>query len=64
MPLLGRQPKLVQHMQEAVRQWLPAHEHSPPTAIVVVSAHWEGSPVRITAAAQPPMLYDYYGFPP
>lgn len=35
-----------------------------PEAIVVVSAHWEAEPVSITAAAQPELLFDYYGFPP
>jgi aromatic ring-opening dioxygenase catalytic subunit (LigB family) len=49
-------------MRETVQAWLPQDE--PPKAIVVVSAHWEGNPVRITSAAQPPMLYDYDGFPP
>ena len=35
-----------------------------PDAIVVISAHWEADPVAITAAAKPPLLFDYYGFPP
>ena len=35
-----------------------------PDAIVVISAHWEESVVRITAAESPAMLYDYHGFPP
>jgi len=35
-----------------------------PEAIVVVSAHWEASVPTITAAAQPDLIYDYYGFPP
>lgn len=35
-----------------------------PSAIVVVSAHWEESEVTITAHPQPPIVYDYYGFPP
>lgn len=34
-----------------------------PEAIVVVSAHWEETPVTITAAPAPPLLFDYYGFP-
>jgi aromatic ring-opening dioxygenase catalytic subunit (LigB family) len=36
---------------------------SQPRAIVVVSAHWESAEFALTAAAQPPLLYDYYGFP-
>ena len=35
-----------------------------PDAIIVVSAHWEESVISITAAANPPLLFDYYGFPP
>ena len=36
-----------------------------PSAIVIVSAHWEGkSTVLVTTGAKHPLLYDYYGFPP
>jgi len=34
-----------------------------PAAIVIVSAHWDESIPTINAAAAPPMLYDYSGFP-
>ena len=34
-----------------------------PTAIVVVSAHWEAEVPSITASAAPELIYDYYGFP-
>lgn len=34
-----------------------------PRAIVVASAHWEASQPTLTAGAQPPLIYDYYGFP-
>ena len=34
-----------------------------PDAIIVISAHWEESITTITASQNPPMLYDYYGFP-
>lgn len=34
-----------------------------PDAIVVFSAHWEEDEIAITAAAAPPLLFDYYGFP-
>ena len=61
LPLLGRQPEIVKHFQETVQKWLPAQK---PTAIVVFSAHWESSPVRITSASKPSMYFDYYGFPP
>jgi aromatic ring-opening dioxygenase catalytic subunit (LigB family) len=34
-----------------------------PPAIVVISAHWEEVEFTVTANAQPPLIYDYYGFP-
>lgn len=35
-----------------------------PSAILVISAHWEESVATITAGANPELIYDYYGFPP
>jgi aromatic ring-opening dioxygenase catalytic subunit (LigB family) len=35
-----------------------------PKALLVISAHWEADVPTVMTAAQPPMLYDYYGFPP
>jgi aromatic ring-opening dioxygenase catalytic subunit (LigB family) len=35
-----------------------------PKALLVVSAHWEERVPTVMSAPQPPMLYDYYGFPP
>lgn len=37
---------------------------TPPKALLVVSAHWEESVPTVMTSAAPPMLYDYYGFPP
>ena len=37
---------------------------TPPKAILVVSAHWEAPVPTLMTSAAPPMLYDYYGFPP
>jgi len=37
---------------------------SPPKALLVVSAHWEEPVPTVMTSARPPMLYDYYGFPP
>lgn len=34
-----------------------------PKTIIVVSAHWEGPQALVTSAAEPGLLYDYYGFP-
>jgi aromatic ring-opening dioxygenase catalytic subunit (LigB family) len=35
-----------------------------PAALLVVSAHWEEAAPTVMTSPQPPMLYDYYGFPP
>lgn len=35
-----------------------------PAAIIVISAHWEADRPTITGAANPPLIYDYSGFPP
>ena len=31
--------------------------------IILVSAHWEEDVPTITSSSQPPLIYDYYGFP-
>jgi len=59
MPLLGEQG--YERMNPFLRQ-LPSTIHIP-EAIVVISAHWEEPVVSITAHKNPPMLYDYSGFP-
>lgn len=35
-----------------------------PVAIVMISAHWLEPVFTVTSGAQPPLVYDYYGFPP
>lgn len=35
-----------------------------PSAILVVSAHWEEDVAAVTAGDHPGLIYDYYGFPP
>ena len=34
-----------------------------PSAVVVVSAHWEEPVPTVTGAARPELIYDYFGFP-
>jgi aromatic ring-opening dioxygenase catalytic subunit (LigB family) len=43
---------------------IPAGLPRRPEAMVVVSAHWESPVPTVMTNAHPPMLYDYYGFPP
>src|SRR5262245_41823896 len=37
---------------------------TPPKALLVISAHWEEPVPTVMSGEHPPMLYDYYGFPP
>ncbi|MBF0279736.1 MAG: dioxygenase [SAR324 cluster bacterium] len=34
-----------------------------PEALLIVSAHWETATLKVTGNKQPPLLFDYYGFP-
>lgn len=43
---------------------LPSSLPGRPTALLVVSAHWEAPQPTVTTAAAPPLLFDYSGFPP
>lgn len=59
----GQWKQMFQPMEDflrGVRGALPAM----PTAILVVTAHWEADVPTLTGGAQPELIYDYYGFPP
>ncbi len=43
---------------------LPEEIGGRPKAIVVISGHWEENVVTVQNNPAPPLLYDYYGFPP
>lgn len=58
--------------------WQPAHEWDAladylrtlpstlpqaPKALLVISAHWEEAVPTVTTAENPPLIFDYYGFP-
>jgi aromatic ring-opening dioxygenase catalytic subunit (LigB family) len=52
---------------EALREYLvelPGRIGATPKALLVISAHWEERVPTVMTAERPPMLYDYYGFPP
>jgi 4,5-DOPA dioxygenase extradiol len=46
----------------AFMEQLPARLQKP-QAILVISAHWEESAATLLSAPNPPLFYDYYGFP-
>lgn len=45
-------------------QQLKVLPRTPPKALLVISAHWEEPVPTVMSSPKPPMLYDYYGFPP
>ncbi|BFM06415.1 DODA-type extradiol aromatic ring-opening family dioxygenase [Halioxenophilus aromaticivorans] len=59
MPLMGDpgHSEMVACLQSIGRELVK------PAAIIVISAHWEESVCRVLSAPEPPLLYDYYGFP-
>jgi len=60
MPLLGDPG----HQQLVTALTLLGHELAKPKTILLISAHWEAPQATLTAATQPELIYDYYGFPP
>ena len=59
LPLLGDQDHL--DMLNFIRKVTPTLIK--PSAILVISAHWEENKPTITSGAFPSLIYDYYGFP-
>jgi aromatic ring-opening dioxygenase catalytic subunit (LigB family) len=59
LPLLGdpQHQELVDFLS-----WIPTTLITP-SAIVVISAHWEEAIPTITSGKKPALFYDYYGFP-
>ncbi|MGB5856222.1 MAG: class III extradiol ring-cleavage dioxygenase [Oceanisphaera sp.] len=60
MPLLGDPG----HHELVVRLREIAGILRKPSAILVISAHWEETVPTITSGANPSLIYDYFGFPP
>lgn len=59
LPLLG--DKDHQDMIGFLKEITPSLGN--PSAIVVISAHWEANKATITSGNNPSLIYDYYGFP-
>lgn len=59
LPLLGDPGhKAMVDFMKALPSRLPE-----PEAILVISAHWEEQAATLLAASNPPLVYDYFGFP-
>jgi 4,5-DOPA dioxygenase extradiol len=59
LPLLGDEghSEMVKNLKKL------ASRINKPSAIIVISAHWEEYIPTITSAPNPSLIYDYYGFP-
>ena len=51
------------HQLATALQEIPQLVGTPPEAILVISAHWEEPEFTAMAHPNPPMIYDYSGFP-
>jgi aromatic ring-opening dioxygenase catalytic subunit (LigB family) len=60
LPLLGD----AGHRQMVEALHAIAARLRPPSAILVISSHWEAAVPTLTAGPRPPLIYDYVGFPP
>ncbi len=49
---------------EASLQDIPRQIGGKPEAVLMISGHWEAPTPAVMAHPQPPMVYDYSGFPP
>jgi aromatic ring-opening dioxygenase catalytic subunit (LigB family) len=48
---------------EASLRAIPAQLPEPPSALLMISAHWIAPHFSVQGSAQPAILYDYHGFP-
>ena len=55
--------QLLRNLEQGLRA-LPSRLPALPSAILVVSAHWEAAAFSLTSSTAPGMVYDYQGFPP
>jgi len=60
LPLLGDPD----HRQMVETLQAIATRLRPPSAILMISAHWEADAPTLTAGPQPPLIYDFVRFPP
>lgn len=62
LPLLG-DPGHAEMLRAFASIRTVLHDLPAPRALLYISAHWESEPVGLTAAPDPGLYYDYYGFP-
>ena len=60
MPDMRRQMRL---LEESLAD-MPRQIGGTPRAVLVISGHWEEAEFTVMSSPNPPMIYDYSGFPP
>ncbi len=61
-PWMEEMRPIMAGLEHSLRE-LPATLPQRPRAVLMISGHWESPAFAVMSHAQPPMLYDYYGFP-
>lgn len=62
-PWVPQMREIFQPLEAALKDMVKNHGEKP-KAILMISGHWEEKIVNVMGSPKPPMLYDYYGFPP
>jgi len=62
-PWLPDMRKMLANLERSLAD-IPRQLPEQPKAILMVSGHWEQADFAVMASPHPPMVYDYYGFPP
>ncbi len=62
-PFMKEQYGTTYDVLEASLKDIPPQLPQRPQAVLVVTAHWEENEATLSSSPQPPMIYDYSGFP-
>lgn len=62
-PWMADRAQHLDPLAQSLRQMTEDYEGAP-KAILMISGHWEGPEYAVMHSANPPMVYDYYNFPP
>jgi len=62
-PWLPDMRKMLAPLETALAR-MPAEIGVRPKAVLMISGHWEAPDFSVMSSPQPPMVYDYSGFPP
>lgn len=59
-------PDMAAHLEPLARSFaaMPGELPDKPQAVLMISGHWETDAFAVMHNAHPPMVYDYYNFPP